>query len=463
MNVCDNILSRDILSTCDDVLIWYLFIMSIIVFFIATAVVILYRKYQKFIQKQKQIQQNLEDITMSTKNNENNIKRLLNLGEHGSQDVVNSSMDTLEQNVAFEITRQQSNEQLVQKFAQSKIQASKMAATIEEAEILVQSIDITNGHVDLAKLKLLSINTDTPLAILLLDKAQDNLNYIEHNQAVSLLKLISNDKEAIEILHESITDVKDDMSNVPKSVIDELIEHYSELETTPIHFEIVHNLAILLLKGTVKTLKRKSYSDLIKKMNNELREKGELKLNERGDKFREGQQAISSQSSEISSQSSEIIIEDDQSENDLPITATAENVNNESVESFIIDDHTLDLSSETCNDFDVNVNTQNVDTQTEDDLGINDNIFSTINTDELILIDAFNAEVTNDFEKIAQIRFKINEWRITVKQPINFIEIGKDRVKELKTTVNLVLNQDKSNNDAIRLREILDLILVKMS
>lgn len=419
MDMCENLLSRGYLTVCDNTFIWIQAITIIFMLFIITLVVILFIKNSKLKQKQKTLNKILEDFKMD--NNDDAVKRLLSMGTHGHDDVNAASLSTLEQSMAFESAKQKVLAPLVKEFALRKHQLGDALQTIKEADALKEAIDITNQEIDFQKLNLIAVTNRVPLACVLIDLAPAGLSYIEPEKEVTLYQLIIADADAMEILAELGCNEIDKMSDLSTTMIDKLIEFYSDFDVTQENFDIVSQLAVMQLKGNIRKSKRGSYLNLITSMNTELNGH-QTGLSADVDRFKSAENAIG---------------QNGNSKQELSETQNLEKSANDDV---VNSDNTDALEKQPKDEI--------VSTETDDN--------------QLFLSEDDDDWLSKMFNEIPQLRFKINEWRIAVKQPIDFKLIGIDRLKVLVEIADKEKRSHPSNPDYARVHDLLSGALCKM-
>lgn len=418
MDMCENLLSRGYLTVCDNTFIWIQVAIIIFMLFITALVVILFIKNSKLKQKQKTLNKIVEDYKMEQ---DDAVKRLLNLGTHGHDDVNSASLSTLEQAVAFESTKQKVLAPLVKEFALRKNQLAETLQTVKEAGVLKQAIDITNQEIDFQKLNLIAETNRLPLACVLIDQAPSGLSYIEPEKEDTLYKLITSDKDAMDLLAELGCDEFDKMSDLSSTLIDKLIEFYSDFDVTQESFDIVSQLAVMQLKGNIRKSKRGSYLDLITSMNSELNGH-QTGLSTDIDKFKAAENAIGDNSN---------------SQQGLQESPEVEEVE----ENNIIDsnqENTLEQEPE------------------------NEVISTEPGDSPLFLSDEDDTWLSKKFDEMHALRYKINEWKIELKQPIDFNLIGAEKVKVLVDIADKEKRSHPSNPDFARVHDLLSGILAKM-
>jgi hypothetical protein len=419
MDMCENLLSRGYLTVCDNTFIWIQAIMIIFMLFITTLVVILFIKNSKLKQKQKTLNKIVEDYNMSQSDA---VKRLLEIGTHGQDDVNSASLSTLEKSVAFETTKQQVIAPLVKEFALRKNQLQEVLQTVKEAGALKQAIDVTNQEIDFQQLNLIAETNRVPLACVLIDLAPAGLSYIEPEKEEALYTLITSDIDAMELIAKSDCKEFDKMSDLSAATIDKLIEFYADFDVTQENFDIVSQLAVMQLQSNIRKSKRGNYLDLITSMNAELNGNKSSGLSADVDKFKAAENAIGGNSN---------------SQQELPESPKVQEV----VENDVVDsdqENTLEKQSD------------NMVISTEPD------------SDEPLLSTDDDNFISKMFHDISQFRFKINEWRITLKQPIDFKLIGKERVQVLVEIAEQEKRSHPSNPDFTKVHDLLLGVLEKM-
>lgn len=421
MDMCENLLSRGYLTVCDNTFIWTQVAIVIFIFFITTLVVILFIKNNKLKQKQNKLIQSIEGKVMTDRTEE-----LLSILSEGDEELSLSSSQGLN---AILATQQVANKAVLQKANEvniTKQQSRILQNALQEIESLENVNQVLLGELDQSKLSILcsELHLELPEVILLHGNAGQT--YLDDNQK----KVLYTDLCQYPGCKESFTEMgitnDADIQKLPNYKLEEFFYVLAEMDVTEQTYKTMGLLIIAQVENSkITDAKRKVLmSDYATKKAELQKKKDFLK-------------------------SSDVV-------NDAVTKSLGNDVGKESneTESTAVTKESTESSEQLSND------------NAESGQEINDKLSETVDSepgnDQLFLSEDDDSWLSKKFNDIPALRYKINEWKIELKQPIDFYLIGTERVQVLVEIAATEKRSHPLNPDFTKVHELLSSVLEKM-
>lgn len=416
MDMCRNLQTIGYLYECNMTYIWIIFATICFMFLMTLIAVILGVK--AIIQKYKRKGE------MDMCNTKKQVQSLLDIGVHGQAAINNDSFHSLQEAVALCTKTESQKMELAQKLARAKVKSEYLKQGQLESELLLEAIDVTNKQIDFRKLELIATNSGTPLECVLIEHAPAGISYNKPEESCAVISKLKNNDEALGILIESKLDNVSDLSDLTFSTVDTLITLYADYDVTEEVKFITGQLVISQLKGNCRKTKREEYILILKNINAELSKDAYTGLSPDVD---EHKAAIADLA----------INNDDLQESDFAKHESSKLTSSQELD--LVEHESFELTS--------SQETSHVESTS---------------SDELCLSKEDDEFLSQMFDQISALRFKIKEWRIEIKQPINFNLIGSDKVKQLKEIAELQMKGHPENLDYVRVYNLLNETFNKM-